>query len=226
MSEKLRLHLDVVSDVVCPWCYIGKRRLEQALAQLGDVDVSVRWRPFFLNPWIPREGIDRDKYLETKFGSVAKYNGMASQVAQTAADEGLEYNSERIGRQPNTTDCHRLIYWAEQAGLSGAVKQRLMELYFKEGADLTDANVLVQAAADCGFDADEVRARLASDADVEMIAQAAKAAADAGVTGVPTFILGGKYALSGAQPPDQLAKAIRHVASLGQQGAGQPPAGA
>jgi predicted DsbA family dithiol-disulfide isomerase len=99
------------------------------------------------------------------------------------------------------------------------VKQRLMDLYFKEGADLTDVNVLVQAAVDCGFDADEVRERLASDIDVEMIAEAAQAAADAGVTGVPTFILGGKYALSGAQPPDQLAKAIRHVASLGQQGA-------
>ena len=100
MSEKLRLHLDVVSDVVCPWCYIGKRRLERALALADDVDVSVRWRPFFLNPWIPREGIDRDKYLEAKFGSVANYKGMASQVAQTAAEEGLEYNSARIGRQP------------------------------------------------------------------------------------------------------------------------------
>jgi len=219
MSEKLRLHLDVVSDVVCPWCYIGKRRLERALALADDVDVSVRWRPFFLNPWIPREGIDRDKYLEAKFGSVANYKGMASQVAQAAAEEGLEYNSARIGRQPNTTDCHRLIYWAEQAGLSGAVKQRLMDLYFKEGADLTDVDVLVQAAVDCGFDADEVRERLASDIDVEMIAEAAQAAADAGVSGVPTFILGGKYALSGAQPPEQLAKAIRHVASLGQQGA-------
>lgn len=217
MSEKLRLHVDVVSDVVCPWCYIGKHRLEDAVALLDDVDVSVRWRPFFLNPWIPREGIDRDKYLETKFGSVAAYKGIASQVKDAAAAEGLQYNSDRISRQPNTTDCHRLIYWAEQIGTSGAMKQRLMDLYFKEGADLTDTETLVRAAAECGFEADVVRLRLEGDEDVEMIAQAAQAAADAGVNGVPTFIFGGKYAVSGAQPADQLASAIRQVASLGKQ---------
>jgi predicted DsbA family dithiol-disulfide isomerase len=219
MSENLRLHVDVVSDVVCPWCYIGKRRLEDAVALLDDVDVSVRWRPFFLNAWIPREGIDRDKYLETKFGSVDAYKGIASQVKDAAAAEGLQYNSDRIGRQPNTTDCHRLIYWAERFGTSGAMKQRLMDLYFKEGADLTDADVLVRAAVDCGFNADDVRGRLASDEDVEMITQAAQAAADAGVSGVPTFIFGGKYAVSGAQPADQLANAIRQVAALGKQAA-------
>lgn len=217
MSEKLRLHVDVVSDVVCPWCYIGKHRLEDAVALLEDVDVSVRWRPFFLNPWIPREGIDRDKYLETKFGSVAAYKGIASQVKEAAAAEGLQYNSDRIGRQPNTTDCHRLIYWAERIGTSGAMKQRLMDLYFKEGADLTDTETLVRAAAECGFDPDVVRLRLEGDEDVEMIAQAAQAAAHAGVSGVPTFIFGGKYAVSGAQPADQLASAIRQVAALGKE---------
>lgn len=217
MSERLRLHIDVVSDVVCPWCYIGKRRLEGALAQLDDVDVSVRWRPFFLNPWIPRKGIERAEYLTTKFGSVDRYKGIAGQVAQAAVEEGLEYNSDRIQRQPNTTDCHRLIYWAEQAGRSGEMKQRLMDLYFKDGADLTDVVVLVQAAVDCGLDADATRARLASDEDVEMISEAAQSAADAGVTGVPTFILGGKYGLPGAQPADQLAAAIRRVAVLGRE---------
>src|SRR5215510_11079133 len=157
MSEKLRLHVDVVSDVVCPWCYIGKKRLESALKLLDDVDVSVRYRPFFLNPWIPREGIDRDKYLEAKFGSVDAYKNIASNVAQAAASEGLEYNSGKIARQPNTTDCHRLIYWAEQSGRAAAMKQRLMDLYFKEGADLTDTEVRVQAAADCWLDPDAVR---------------------------------------------------------------------
>ncbi len=219
MSEKMRLHVDIVSDVVCPWCYIGKRRLEDALAQVDDVDVSVRWRPFFLNPWIPREGIERDKYLETKFGSVTAYKGIASQVKDAAASEGLQYNSDRISRQPNTTDCHRLIYWAERLGTSSAMKQRLMDLYFKDGADLTDADTLVEAAVDCGFDPDTVRERLASDEDVEMISEAAQAAANAGVNGVPTFILGGKYALSGAQPAEQLADAIRQVAALGKQAA-------
>src|SRR5579864_3397847 len=156
MAAPLQLHLDVVSDVVCPWCYIGKRRLENAIALTqGEVDVSVQWRPFFLNLWIPREGVDRNTYLETKFGSVDRYKGMASNVAAAAAEEGLEYNAAKINRQPNTTDCHRLIYWAERIGQSGALKQRLMDLYFKDGADLTDPEVLVAAAADCGLPADE-----------------------------------------------------------------------
>src|SRR5438477_10033106 len=102
MAAPLPLQLDVVSDVVCPWCYIGKRRLEGAIAQASDVAVTVRWRPFFLNPWIPRQGIDRDAYLEAKFGSVDRYKGIASNVAAAAAAEGLEYNSSRINRQPNT----------------------------------------------------------------------------------------------------------------------------
>ena len=221
MSEKLRLHVDVVSDVVCPWCYIGKKRLEGALKLIDDVEVTVRWRPFFLNPWIPREGIDRDKYLEAKFGSADAYKGIASNVSQAAAAEGLEYNAAKIARQPNTTDCHRLIYWAEQIGRAGPMKQRLMDLYFKEGADLTDIDVLVQAAADCWLDPDAVRARLETDEDVELISQSAQAAANAGVSGVPTFILGGKYGVSGAQPAEQLASAIRQVAALGRQAAAE-----
>jgi predicted DsbA family dithiol-disulfide isomerase len=219
MSEKLRLHVDVVSDVVCPWCYIGKKRLEDALKLLDDVEVTVRWRPFFLNPWIPREGIDRDTYLEAKFGSVDAYKNIASNVGQAAAAEGLAYNSAAISRQPNTTDCHRLIWWAEQIGRAGAMKQRLMDLYFREGADLTDREVLVQAAAECWLDPDAVRARLETDEDVELISQSAQAAANAGVNGVPTFILGGKYGVSGAQPSEQLASAIRQVAALGREAA-------
>ena len=225
MVAPSQLRLDVVSDVVCPWCYIGKRRLEGAIALTrDDVDVSVQWRPFFLNPWIPREGVDRKTYLETKFGSVDRYKGMASNVAAAAAEEGLEYNASHINRQPNTIDCHRLVYWAERIGQSGAMKQRLMDLYFKDGADLTNPEVLVAAAADCWLPADEVRARLASDLDVELIAQEAQSAADAGITGVPTFLLAGRYALSGAYPAEQLAKAIRHVASLPQEEEASQPA--
>jgi predicted DsbA family dithiol-disulfide isomerase len=217
MTARPKLRLDVVSDVVCPWCYIGKRRLEGAIALTNDIEVSVQWRPFFLNPWIPREGIGRDAYLEAKFGSVDRYKGIASNVATAAAEEGLEYNAGRISRQPNTIDCHRLIYWAERIGQSGAMKQRLMELYFRDGADLTDADALIAAAAECGLDADQVRQQLASDQDVDLIQQEAQAAADAGISGVPTFLLAGKYALSGAYPSDQLAKAIRHVATLDLQ---------
>jgi len=207
------LTVDVVSDVVCPWCYIGKHRLETALAEIPDVNVEVRWHPFFLNPWVPREGISREQYLTTKFGSVEAYDKIATRVVDAATSEGLEYHPGRVKRQPNTLDCHRLIHWAEATGKSAAVKQRLMELYFRDGGDLTDREVLVQAAADCGMDADIIRQRLGTDEDVDLISQQAQAAAQAGVNGVPTFILGGKYGVSGAQPAEQLAAAIRQVAA-------------
>jgi predicted DsbA family dithiol-disulfide isomerase len=206
------LTVDVVSDVVCPWCYIGKRRLESALAEIDDVDVAVRWHPFFLNPWVPREGISREQYLTTKFGSVAAYEDIARRVVEAAASEGLQYNPGLVQRQPNTIDCHRVIHWAEAAGKAAAVKQRLMELYFRDGGDLTERDVLVQAAADCGLDADSIRRRLSTDEDVDVVSGEAQAAANAGVSGVPTFILGGKYGISGAQPAEQLAAAIRQVA--------------
>ncbi len=213
MSTAKPLQIDIVSDVVCPWCYIGKRRMDNALAQIPDVPVEVRWRPFFLNPWVPREGISREQYLETKFGSVDAYKGIAVRVAAAAAEEGLAYNADRITRQPNTIDCHRLIHWAEGYGKAAQMKQRLMELYFRDGGDLTDVNVLVQAAADCGLDADDVRQRLSTDQDVDLISVQAKDASDRGISGVPTFVLGNKYAISGAQPADQLAQAIRQVAA-------------
>jgi predicted DsbA family dithiol-disulfide isomerase len=217
MSTLKPLVMDIVSDVVCPWCYIGKRRIENALALVQDVPVEVNWRPFFLNPWVPRQGISREEYLTTKFGSVEAYNGIAKRVVAAADDEGLIYRPDLVKRQPNTIDCHRLIHWAEAESNAAEMKQRLMELYFRDGADLTDAEVLIAAAAECGFDADQIRHQLASDQDIELIQQEAQAAADAGISGVPTFLLAGRYALSGAYPSEQLAKAIRHVATLDLQ---------
>ena len=114
MSTLKPLKIDIVSDVVCPWCYIGKRRIENALALVPDVPVEVRWRPFFLNSWVPREGISRDEYLTAKFGSVEAYKGIAGRVVAAAGEEGLTYHPELVKRQPNTTDCHRLIHWAER----------------------------------------------------------------------------------------------------------------
>ena len=145
------LTIDVVSDVVCPWCFIGKKRLEKALALRPDIPVEVRWHPYFLNDWVPREGISRDEYLTKKFGSPERYKSIAGRVADAAAAEGLTYNVDSIARQPNTLDCHRLILWARNTGDPARMKQRLMELYFTEGADLTDREVLVKAAADCGW---------------------------------------------------------------------------
>ena len=213
MSALKPLQIDIVSDVVCPWCYIGKRRIENALALAPEVPVEIHWRPFFLNSWVPREGISRDEYLTAKFGSVEAYKGIAGRVVAAASEEGLTYRPDIVRRQPNTIDCHRLIHWAGAIGKSAAMKQRLMELYFRDGGDLTDPDVLVQAAADCGLDADDVRRRLATDEDVALISAQAQDAADKGISGVPTFVFAEKYAVSGAQPADQLARAIRQVAA-------------
>ena len=213
MSTLKPLKIDIVSDVVCPWCYIGKRRIENALALVPDVPVDVHWRPFFLNSWVPREGISRDEYLTAKFGSVDAYKGIAGRVVAAADEEGLSYRPELVKRQPNTIDCHRLIHWAEGKGKSAEMKQRLMELYFRDGGDLTDVNVLVQAAADVGLDAEDIRRRLGTDEDVAQISAQAEEAARKGISGVPTYVLGQKYAVSGAQPPEQLAAAIRKVSA-------------
>jgi predicted DsbA family dithiol-disulfide isomerase len=210
MTEPLTI--DVVSDVVCPWCFIGKSRLEQALQLRPDIPVEVRWRPYFLNDWIPPQGISREEYLTKKFGSPERYKGIAGRVAAAAKAEGLTYNIDRISRQPNTLDCHRLILWARNTGDAGRMKQRLMELYFTEGADLTDREVLVKAAADCGMDADLTRDLLASDRDVERVTQEAEQAKQAGIDGVPCFIFGGVLAVSGAQDPAYLADAMARAA--------------
>lgn len=202
------LTIDVVSDIVCPWCYIGKRRLELALAMRPDVPVEVRWRPFFLNPWVPREGIGRDQYLETKFGSVDAYKSIAKRVEAAAAQEGLVYALDKIARQPNTIDAHRLIRWAHERGNATKMKQRLMELYFRDGADLTDREVLVQAAREAGLDPEEVRRDLASERDVAEVEADAARANQAGINGVPYFIFGNKLGISGAQSPEVLAEAI------------------
>ena len=213
MSTLKPVRLDIVSDVVCPWCYIGKRRIENALALVQDVPVEVHWRPFFLNPWVPRQGISREDYLTTKFGSVEAYNGIAKRVVAAADDEGLIYRPDLVKRQPNTTDCHRLIHWADAEGNAAEMKQRLMELYCRDGGDLTDTDVLVEAAADCGLDLDDVRRRLATDEDVALVSGQAQEAADKGISGVPTYVFAQRYAVSGAQPPEMLARAIRQVSA-------------
>jgi predicted DsbA family dithiol-disulfide isomerase len=207
------LQIDVVSDVVCPWCFIGKRRLERAIAMQPDIPVEVIWRPFFLNPWIPREGIDRTTYLRTKFGSAERYGEIAKRVAAAAADEGLAYALDKISRQPNTLDCHRLILLARKEGDPARMKQRLMDLYFTEGGDLTDHETLVAAAVDCGLDEKRVRTLLEGDEDVDTVEREANNAKEAGIDGVPCFVFGRRFAVSGAQAPDYLAAAIARVAA-------------
>jgi predicted DsbA family dithiol-disulfide isomerase len=212
MSSHQPVRIDVVSDVVCPWCFIGKRRLEKAIAHNPDIPVEVHWRPYFLNDWIPREGISREQYLITKFGSPERYKGIAQRVSAAAAAEGLAYAMDKISRQPNTLDAHRLIRWADGIGKAAEMKQKLMDLYFTEGADLTNRAVLVQAAADVGLNAEDINQALASDQDVAEIEREALSAKEAGIEGVPCFIFGGKFAVSGAQSPEYLAEAIARLA--------------
>lgn len=213
-AETAAVHVEVVSDVVCPWCYIGKHRLEQAI-KASDLDVTVNWRPYFLNAWIPREGIARQTYLETKFGSADRYSAIAERVGSAARLEGLRYEPDKINRQPNTLDCHRLILWSRGVTDPAIMKQRLMELYFADGADLSDPKVLIQAAVDCGMDGDLVRRLLASDADVDRIEGEANSAKEAGIDGVPCFIFAGGLIVTGAQSPEYLAHAMARAA--GQQ---------
>ena len=208
----MTLPIDMISDVVCPWCLIGKRRLEKAMALRPEILIELRFQPYFLNPWVPREGLSRQQYLITKFGSAERYGPIAERVAKAAAEEGLAYAPEKITRQPNTLDCHRLILWAGQSGNAARMKQRLMELYFAEGADLSDRDILVKAAAECELDADMIRARLASEEDTARVQHDADCAKEAGVDGVPCFVLGGVLAVQGAQPPEYLAQAIDRAA--------------
>lgn len=212
MPASATLAIDVVSDVVCPWCYIGKRLLERAIASKPEIPVEVRFRPYFLNPWVPREGISREEYLIAKFGSVERYNSNNNRVVEAAAAVGLTYHREAIKRQPNTLDCHRLIRWAGEAERAAAMKQRLMELYFAEGGDLTSPDVLVAAAEACGLDGADIRKRLAGGQDIEEVEREAQTAKDAGIEGVPCFIIGGMIALTGAQPSEHLATAMERAA--------------
>ena len=186
-----------------------------------DIPVELHWRPYFLNDWIPREGISREQYLVTKFGGVDRYKGIAQRVAAAAQAEGLTYAIDKISRQPNTTDAHRLIRWADAIGKSAEMKQKLMDFYFTEGGDLTDRDTLARAASEVGLDADKVRADLASDKDLAEVEREAEAAKEAGIQGVPMFIFDGRFAVSGAQAPEDLAEAIERASQQGDSAAAE-----
>ena len=206
------LNVDVVSDVVCPWCYIGKRKLETALARLrGDepgLAVTVRWHPFELNPDLPEQGVPRAAYLEAKFGGKTRADEIYARVRAVGADIGIPFAFDRIRLQPSTRDAHRLIAWSQQRGDAGALVERLFRAYFVEGRFLGDRAVLVALAADADLPAEESGAMLVSDAYRTEVAAAYREAQEAGITGVPFFIFNGRTAVSGAHDPDTLLEAI------------------
>jgi predicted DsbA family dithiol-disulfide isomerase len=205
------LTIDVVSDVICPWCFLGKRRLDKAIAELGsDVAPEVRWRPFLLDPSIPKEGIDRTLYLERKFGS-ERVAELHKPLRSVGAAEGINYAFEKIRVTPNSLNAHRLVRWAHMQNLQNAMVERLFSLYWLEGADIGASDVLIRAGVDVGLDGTLVAQLLGSEADLDPVIAEINQATEIGITGVPTFILAGKYALVGAQSPEALRDAILRV---------------
>jgi len=208
MTEAVKI--DVVSDVVCPWCYLGKRRLERALDLVPGVAVEVRWRPFQLDPTIPPEGIDRRAYIEKKFGIAGSVTPTHERLTEMGVDEGIDYHFERIKRSPNTIDAHRVIHWAGAEREERAV-ERLFRAYFTEGRDIGDHAVLAELAGNFGLERVAIEKRLSTDEDRLVVEQEIAEAYRVGVTGVPCFIVGGRYAVMGAQSPETIADAIRTV---------------
>ena len=207
------LAIEVVSDVVCPWCFIGKRRLEKAVAA-ADVPVAISWRPYQLDPTIPPEGKSRREYMAAKFGSAERIKEIQARIEATGASEGIPFAFDRIAVSPNTLDAHRLIRWAGEAGVGDAVVEALFRAYFLEGRNIGDHNVLGDVAASAGLQRAAVVARLASDDDRSAVRSEIEAAQQMGVTGVPTFVLASRYGVVGAQPAEDIAAALRSVSGL------------
>ena len=206
------IEIDVISDVMCPWCYIGKRRLEKALAMVPDVPVDIRWRPYQLDHTIPEAGMDRKEYLRNKFGSDEQAAQVYGPVRAAGKDEEIPFEFEKITVSPNTLNAHRVIRWALAEGVQDAVVERLFQLYFTEGANLTDKKVLADAAVGAGLERAVVERLLDSEADVHETRAEISQAQQMGVTGVPAFIIGNRYAVMGAREPEAIAQAISQVA--------------
>lgn len=220
MTERQKLRIDVVSDVVCPWCYLGQKRLDAAIAASPDVDVAVSWRPFQLDPTIPAEGMDRKAYMHAKFGDEERLREAHARLEALGEAEGIDYAFDAIKVSPNTLDAHRVIRWAGAAGeeAQNRLVRHLFRLYFEEGKDIGDHAVLAGAAREAGMDGAVVESLLASDADRDAVAEEAATASRMGVTGVPCFLFEGKYAVMGAQEPSALADAIRQIAAAKARG--------
>ncbi len=205
------IKIDIVSDVVCPWCYLGKARLESALGQMKGLTAEINWRPYQLDPTIPRGGVDRKKYMEAKFGTGPRLGEVHKQLEHFGREVGIRYEFDAIKVAPNTMDAHRLIRWAAQAGpgIQGKVVDRLFKLYFTEGGDIGNHAVLIKAGADSGMDKAIIEALLPTDAEEAGVIGEIATSKQLGITGVPCFIFNQKYAVSGAQTPDVLIEAMQ-----------------
>jgi predicted DsbA family dithiol-disulfide isomerase len=206
------IRLDIISDPICPWCFIGKAQLDKALAQRPDHRFAIEWHPFQLNPDMPAEGIDRRAYLEAKFGGAEGALKAYQPVVEHAQRAGVEIEFDKIARTPNTLDAHRLIHWAGIEGRQTAVVSALFRAYFQEARNIGDAEVLADIADSVGMDAAVVLKLLASDADRADILEREAHSREMGVNSVPTFIVAGQHAVPGAQPTELWLKVIDEIA--------------
>lgn len=199
------MQLDIVSDTVCPWCYIGKRQFQRAMEIRGKNDFDYRWRAYQLDPNIPEGGVDRKAAMERKFGP-DEARAISKRIYEAGEEVGLTFNFDKIKVSPNTLDSHRVIRWAGSAGVQDEIVEIIFRRYFTDGEDIGRHAVLVDAAREAGMDAEIVAELLPTDADKELIRQKDMAAREIGVSGVPTFILNNQWVLMGAQQADQLAR--------------------
>ncbi len=202
------MQIDIVSDTVCPWCFIGKRRIARAMAMRPDVPFEVFWRPYRLDPSIPREGVDRRAYLKAKFGDTPRSSAMGDAIRSEGAGEGISFAFDKIAKTPNTLDSHRLIRWAGSVGVQDDMVERLFGAYFLDGRDIGDPAVLTEIAAEAGMDPELVGELLSKDSDLALVEREAGLASEMGISGVPTFIFDSRFMISGAREPEILVKII------------------
>ncbi|WP_420567367.1 DsbA family oxidoreductase [Thalassovita sp.] len=203
--------LDILSDPICPWCYIGKANLDRALEQRPDHPFVIEWHPFQLNPDMPREGMDRRAYLEAKFGGKEGAVRAYAPVAEHAQQAGLEIDFEAMQRTPNTLDAHRLIHWGGIEGRQTAIVSSLFRAYFNDGRDIGDHDTLADIADSCGMDASVIMRLLATEEDIQLIRDKDASAREMGVNSVPTFIVASQHAVPGAQPTDLWLKVMDDI---------------
>ncbi|MBX2901345.1 MAG: DsbA family oxidoreductase [Cyclobacteriaceae bacterium] len=209
-----KIKIEIVSDVVCPWCYIGKRRLENAINQLqGQFNFEIAYLPFELNSNIPVAGLDQKQYLTDKFGGSDRFKELTEHVTNVAATEGLHFNFEKQKVMPNTRHAHRLIWLAKQAGKQADVKEALLKAYFEEGVDLSKPENLVAIAETCGLKRERVIHMLNSDEGLQEVIATEQLNHQRGVSGVPFYIINNLYGISGAQPTEVFVQALTQIGS-------------
>lgn len=204
------LTVEVYSDIVCPWCFVGKRRLERALTLVGS-DVHVTWRPFQLNPTMPPDGMDRTTYLKAKFGSLENFGRMKEQLLAAGVEERIPFAFEKIQRTPNTFVAHRLVWYAEQQGKQDAMVEALFRGYFLEGKNIGDVKTLTHVAAEAGLDRTETEEFLESENGVVEVKAEEAVGRQLGIRSVPYFVINGSLLISGAQPPDIFISAFQQA---------------